>query len=82
MDALAAENQVLREKVAVLEADNAALKSDNAALKAENADLRAQLRTNSTNSSKPPSSDPPSVERPQKGPTGRTRRAQPGHKGH
>ena len=46
------------------------------------ADLEARLAANSTNSSKPPSSDPPGVERPQKGPTGRTRGAQPGHKGH
>lgn len=33
------------------------------------------------NSSKPPSSDPPSVNRPPKGPTGRKRGGQPGHKG-
>ena len=44
--------------------------------------LKAQLAKNSTNSSKPPSSDPPGVERPKTTPSGRKPGGQPGHKGH
>lgn len=40
----------------------------------------ATLKRNSTNSSKPPSSDPPNVQRPTKQPTGKKRGGQPGHK--
>ncbi len=40
----------------------------------------AQLSRNSTNSSKPPSSDPPGVDRPQKKPGKRSRGGQPGHR--
>lgn len=44
------------------------------------ADLEAQLRQNSTNSSKPPSSDPPAVKRaPPKPGSGKKPGAQPGH---
>ena len=46
-----------------------------AALRAE----IAQLRQNSRNSSKPPSSDPPGTERPSVGGSGRKRGGQPGH---
>jgi transposase len=42
----------------------------------------AQLKRNSTNSSKPPSSDPPSVARQPQSPTGKKRGGQPGHEGH
>jgi transposase len=45
-------------------------------------DLEARLKQNSQNSSRPPSSDPPGVERRKKEPTGRKRGAQPGHRGH
>lgn len=48
-------------------------------LKARVTELEAQLGQNSTNSSKPPSSDPPGT-RPEKPATGRQRGAQPGHK--
>lgn len=41
--------------------------------------LTAQINQNSTNSSKPPSSDPPGVSRPAKPPTGRKPGGQPGH---
>jgi transposase len=44
--------------------------------------LEARLAQNSTNSSKPPSSDPPGVVRPGKKPKGRNRGGQPGHRGH
>src|SRR3954451_8193195 len=47
------------------------------------ADLEARLNQNSTNSSKPPSTDPPAVKvkrRPPVSPSGRKRGGQPGHK--
>lgn len=45
--------------------------------------LKAQLAQNSSNSSRPPSSDPPSVVRPQRRePSGRHRGGQPGHEPH
>jgi transposase len=45
------------------------------------ADLEEKLNKNSTNSSKPPSSDPPSVKRrPTAPPSGKKRGGQPGHK--
>jgi len=48
----------------------------------ENRELKARLAKNSTNSSKPPSSDPPGVERPKAPSSGRKPGGQPGHKGH
>jgi transposase len=46
-------------------------------------DLQARLGQNSTNSSRPPSSDPPQVpRRPSAPPSGRSRGAQPGHVAH
>jgi transposase len=53
-----------------------------AKLLARVADLEERLAASSRNSSKPPSSDPPSVERKTKTPTGRKPGGQPGHKGH
>jgi transposase len=44
------------------------------------AELTARLNQNSTNSSKPPSSDPPGVPRQAKAPSGRKPGGQPGHK--
>ena len=49
-------------------------------LEAKVADLTARLGQNSSNSSKPPSSDPPSIERKPKVPSGRKPGGQPGHK--
>src|SRR5271166_2537287 len=49
------------------------------------AELQARLNLNSTNSSKPPSTDPPAVRlkrRPPAPPSGRKRGGQPGHKRH
>ena len=48
-------------------------------LEAQVARLTAQLNQNSTNSSKPPSSDPPGVSRQAKAPSGRKPGGQPGH---
>ena len=52
-------------------------------LQARVTDLEAQLTRHSGNSSRPPSTDPPSAPpRPTRAPTGRKRGAQPGHPGH
>src|SRR4051794_9884845 len=56
-----------------------------ASLEKRIADLEARLNQNSTNSSKPPSSDPPAVRvkrRPPAPPAGRKPGGQPGHKRH
>jgi transposase len=53
-----------------------------AKLLARVADLEEKLAASSRNSSKPPSSDPPTVERKPKTPTGRKPGGQPGHKRH
>ena len=45
-------------------------------------ELEARLKTNSTNSSKPPSSDPPGMQRSKAAPSKRKRGGQPGHDGH
>jgi transposase len=51
-------------------------------LKAEVAELRERLGQNSSNSSRPPSSDPPSYKaKPEREPKGRKRGGQPGHQG-
>jgi transposase len=52
-------------------------------LKAEINELKERLGRNSSNSSKPPSSDPPSYKsKPEREPKGRKRGGQPGHQGH
>ena len=52
-------------------------------LEAENRDLKARLGLNSSNSSKPPSFDPPNHKRkPPVAKTGRSRGGQPGHRRH
>lgn len=54
-----------------------------AQLEGEVADLKARLAQNSTNSSMPPSSDPPGTERsPRKVPSGKKPGGQPGHPKH
>lgn len=78
-----------------LRAEHAELKAENAELRAAIAERDARLaamdkrleelerkaRKNSTNSSAPPSSDGPNVQRPKKPPTGKRRGGQRGHKG-
>jgi transposase len=60
-----------------------ALVEQNNALQRRVADLEARLNLNSTNSSRPPSSDPPSVKRaPPREPSGKARGGQPGHRRH
>ncbi|QEG25977.1 Transposase IS66 family protein [Gemmata obscuriglobus] len=57
-----------------------ALEATITALVAEVAELKARLNQSSTNSSKPPSSDPPQVKlAPPKAPSGKRRGGQPGH---
>jgi hypothetical protein len=77
------------EELAALRQENAALRTENAAVRAESAvlhervrELEARLGHNSTNSSRPPSSDPPHAPaRPKAPPSGRKRGTQPGHRG-
>ena len=68
--------------LAALEAAVATLQAENAALRAEVEALKARLGQNSTNSGRPPSTDPPRA-RPASRPARGTRRpgGQPGHPG-
>lgn len=82
IEELEAEGEVLAPRVrAVLEVLQE-LPALVASLQERVLELEARLRQNSTNSSLPPSSDPPGVLRAPKKPTGRTRGGQPGHPGH
>jgi transposase len=60
----------------------AQLEEENARLREENRRLKERLGVNSSNSSKPPSSDAPGTPRQSKRPTGRRPGGQPGHKKH
>lgn len=83
--ALREELDETRAKLVLVRAENAHLLADRSRLRAENARLLEELRANSGNSSKPPSSDPtsrPRHTRTGKAKTSRRRRgqgAQPGH---
>lgn len=72
-------------EIAQLRAENSGLRLENVALKQEVADLRRQVSTNSSNSSKPPSSDglkkPPRVAGSLRGTSGKKSGGQSGHKG-
>jgi transposase len=69
------ENRQLRE-------ENRQLREENRQLREENRQLKERLNLNSSNSSKPPSSDAPGTPRQAKKPTGRRAGGQPGHKKH
>jgi len=58
------------------------LRAENDRLSRRMRELEAQLRQNSGNSNRPPSSDPVGQKRRKKKPTGRNRGAQPGHARH
>src|SRR5205823_12075128 len=72
----------LVEEVATLRLENAALRAENAALQQRVRELEARLGQHSSNSSRPPSADPPQAPaRPKAPPSGRKRGGQPGHRG-
>ena len=72
----------LLEQLAALRRENAALRAENAVLQARLRELEARLRQDSSNSSRPPSSDPPQTSRKRlAAPSGRRRGGQPGHRG-
>jgi transposase len=78
----APEPAILLEQVAMLRVENAALRAQNAALQQRIHELEARLGQNSSNSSCPPSSDPPQVPLNRRAvPSGRKRGGQPGHRG-
>lgn len=70
------------ERIAQLEKRNAELESKLEAALKRIEQLEEQLGASSRNSSKPPSSDPPTILRDKKPPTGRKPGGQPGHKRH
>jgi len=73
--------RALERRVAELEAENATLRALVADLQRRLAEMEARLKENSTNSHRPPSSDPPGTQRTRRKPSGRKQGAQPGHKG-
>jgi transposase len=70
------------DRIAELETMVSKLVSQVEKLTARVQELEEQLGSSSRNSSKPPSSDPPTVTRDKKPPTGRKPGGQPGHKRH
>jgi transposase len=75
----------IRDLIGALQREIEVLRADNAALRQEVADLRRQLDQNSSNSSKPPSSDgvkkPPRVAGSLRGKSSKTSGGQAGHSG-
>jgi len=78
---LFAQNQVLIQQLKDALLENQQLRVEINELKKKVSDLEEKLNTNSSNSSKPSSQDP--YRKPKKNkPSGKSRGAQPGHKGH
>src|SRR5262245_60349597 len=78
----ASDRAPLLEELAALRLETATLRAENAALHARVRELEARLGQNSSNSSRPPSSDPPQAPaRPKAPSSGRKRGGQPGHRG-
>ncbi len=79
---LPAPDPTLLEQAATLRLENAALRAQITALQTRIRELEARLSQNSSNSSRPPFTDPPRAPaRPKAPPTGRKRGGQPGHRG-
>ena len=76
------ERETLEELLLRLMGEHAALREQVEALRRENAELRARLGRDSSNSSRPPSSDPPGTVRPKAAAETRRAGGQPGHPGH
>src|SRR4029079_7283336 len=77
------ENAILCVENAALQAETVGLRAETAALQERIRELEGQLGQNSSNSSRPPSTDPPQAPpRPKAPPTGRKRGGQAGHRGH
>jgi transposase len=72
----------LKQMVLALSVEVQRLKAENEAYVARIAELEREQRKNSTNSSAPPSCDPPDVKRPKRPPSKLKRGGQPGHEGH
>src|SRR5215208_1922447 len=75
--------RALQAQVSQLQALVADLQAQLAALTAQVSTLQTRLNQNSSNSSRPPSSDPPAAptRSPKPSPSGRKQGGQPGHKG-
>ena len=76
MEAVDPRDQIIAEQRAII----AELQAELETMRKRVAELEARLNQNSTNSSKPPSTDPPGTQRKGKGVSGRKPGGQPGHK--